>query len=129
MRWFKFIILGLILLFGIYAAVMYFFADESKSFTVEKEVDYPIEKVFPQFNNFQNFIRWNAYFYSEKNMTMDYFLPYEGQVSSLRFKVEKGDKAGEMFIRYSNINKTLKYQLFEIKLSFLTVCRGSTTFQ
>lgn len=113
MRLFKFLVLILLTLFGIYTAIMYFFADESKTFTVEKEIDYPMEKVFPQFNNFQNFVRWNAYFSKEKNLNIDFFMPYEGQGSAIRFREIKGNKAGEMYIRYENKFKTLKYQLFE----------------
>lgn len=113
MRWFKFVILILLVLFGVYTAIMYFFVDESKTFTVEKEVAYPIEKVFPQFNNFQNFVKWNSYFSNEKNLTIDFFKPYEGQGSAIRFRELKGDKSGEMYIRYENKFKTLRYQLFE----------------
>ena len=114
MRWFKFIIFSLLLVLGIYALAMYFIADESKSFTIEKEIDYPIEKVYPQFNNFQNFVRWNDYFSSEKGLVVDYFKPYEGQGSAIRFSSNRKEKGGEMFIRYANENKSLKFQLFEI---------------
>ena len=112
MRWFKFSVLILLVLFGIYAAVMYFFADESKSFTVEKEIDYPVEKVFPQFSNLQNFVRWNDYFSSQK-LSVDYFRPYEGQGSALAFRDKEHGRSGEMYIRYQNPRQTLRYQLFE----------------
>ena len=57
MRAFKiFIYLG-IFLFGIYSLSM-FLVDESKSFIIEKEIKYPIDKVFPQFNNLQNFAQF-----------------------------------------------------------------------
>ncbi len=102
-------------LFGIYTAVMYFFADESKSFTVVKEVDYPLEKVFPQFNNFQNFTRWNNYFASSKKISIDYYQPYQGKGSAISFTDNERDRYGEMFIRYENPGRTLKYQLFEGK--------------
>lgn len=114
MRWFKFTILSLIVILGLYALAMHFFVDDSKSFTIEKEIDYPIEKVYPQFNNFQNFVRWNSYFASEKGLTVDYFMPYEGQGSAIKFSANRKEKSGEMFIRYANENKSLRYQLFEI---------------
>jgi len=117
MRWIK-IVFGIVaFLFAVYSAVMYFFADESKSFTVVKEVDYPIEKVFPQFNNFQNFTRWNNYFSSSKEMNVDYYQPYEGQGSAMSFFDKKSKRSGEMMIRYQNPNRTLKYHLFEGKNS------------
>lgn len=116
MRWFKFG-LFVVLLLGIYAASMYFFVEENKSFQVEKEVNYPLEKVFPQFNNLQNMTRWNSYFSDSKTMSIDFYSPYEGQNSSLSFDDAKTHKNGELVIRYENPLKTLKYQLFEGKKS------------
>ncbi len=66
MRWMRFSILILLLLLGVYALVVYYFVDENKSFKIEKEVNYPLDKVFLQFNNFQNFTRWNNYFSDSK---------------------------------------------------------------
>jgi len=113
MRWFRFLALFVISLLALYWASMYFFVTESKSFTVEKEINYPIDKVFPQFNNLQNFTRWNHYFASSKTMSVDFYTPYSGKGSAISFEDAKNDVKGEMFIRYENPNKTLKYQLFE----------------
>ena len=113
MRWFRFGALIVLFLLGVYWASMYFFVDESKSFTVEKEIGYPVDKVFPQFNNLQNFVRWNNYFSSSKTMAVDFYAPYEGKGSALSFEDKKNSLYGEMFVRYQNLNKTLKYQLFE----------------
>lgn len=113
MRFIKIITVIIALLVGIYAASMYFFVDDSKKFTIEKEVDFPLEKVFAQFNNLQNFTRWNNFFTSSKSIAIDYYIPYEGQGSAISYNDPKSDDGGEMFIRYSNPNKTLRYQLFE----------------
>ncbi|VFA40937.1 SRPBCC family protein [Chryseobacterium indologenes] len=113
MRIFKILTVIIILLGGAYAASMYYFVDESKNFTIEKEVDYPVEKVFAQFNNLQNFTRWNNFFSSSQSIDIDYYTPYEGQGSAISYVDPKNDTDGEMFIRYENPNKTLKYQLFE----------------
>lgn len=113
MRWMKFTLLGILLLLGIYAVAMYFFVEESKSFRVEKTIDYPVEKVFPQFNNLQNFTRWNNYFVESKKITTDFYSPYEGKGAAMSFQEDGSEKSGEMFIRYENPNSTLKYQLFE----------------
>lgn len=113
MRWLKFSLLGILFILGIYAVSMYYFVDESKYFKIEKTVNYPVEKVFPQFNNLQNFTRWNNYFVESKKITTDFYAPYEGKGASMSFQEAGGDKSGEMFIRYENPNSTLKYQLFE----------------
>lgn len=117
MRIIRIVILIVALLFAVYTAVMYFFAEESKSFTVVKEINYPVEKVFPQFNSLQNFVRWNNYFSTAENLFINYYKPYEGQGSALSFTDKKSSRTGELFIRYENRNSTLKYQLFEGKKS------------
>lgn len=100
---------------GAYALSMYYFVDESKNFQIEKEVDYPVDKVFSQFNNLQNFTRWNNFFTSSQSIDIDYYTPYEGKGSAISYMDQKNDMDGEMFIRYENLNKTLRYQLFENK--------------
>ncbi|KMQ67242.1 polyketide cyclase [Chryseobacterium sp. FH2] len=115
MRFFKIIAVIIVLLVGAYAASMYYFVDESKNFKIVKEVDYPVDKVFSQFNNLQHFTRWNNFFTSSQSIDIDYYTPYEGQGSSMSYVDPKNDTDGEMFIRYQNLNKTLKFQLFEDK--------------
>lgn len=100
---------------ALYAVSMTFVA-ERKTFTIKKEINYPIEKVFPQFNNLQNYTRWNAFFSENSNLSFDYFSPYEGQGSSMSYHDKKDeDFFGDLFIRYENPLRTLKYQLFEGK--------------
>lgn len=92
------------------------FIDESKKFTIEKEINYPVEKVFPQFNNLQNFTQWNQFFVSKENYTYSYYTPYEGQGSSMNYQnLKNKSDYGDVFIRYENPLSTLKYQLFEGK--------------
>jgi len=112
MRLLRFILITVICLFGIYAVSMNF-VDESKTFDHQSEIDYPVDKVFPQFNNLQNFTSWNDYFIEKKEMNYNYFLPYEGVNSAMKFRDKNKDDFGDLFIRYSNPNKTLRYQLFE----------------
>ncbi|WP_419870676.1 SRPBCC family protein [Chryseobacterium sp. CT-SW4] len=113
MRFIRLLIAIIFLLGGAYALSMYYFVDESRDFQLEKEIDYPLDKVFIQFNNLQNFTRWNNFFSSSQSMDIDYYTPYEGQGSSISYVDDKNDTQGELFIRYENLNKTLKYQLFE----------------
>ena len=85
MRGFKiFIYIGLFF-FGIYALSM-LMIDESKNFVIEKEINYPIDKVFPQFNNLQNFTQWNEFFVNKKGYKLSYYTPYEGQGSSMNYQ-------------------------------------------
>ncbi len=115
MRWFRFGVFIVLFLFAVYAIVM-LFVDESKNFTLRKQVDYPIEKVYPQFNNLQNFSIWNDYFVSNPDLNLEFFVPYAGNGSSMSFFDKKRkSNSGDLFIRYENPNKTLKYQLFEGK--------------
>ncbi|WP_233701996.1 SRPBCC family protein [Kaistella palustris] len=103
----------MIFIFGIYAVSMTF-VPENKDFTLQKEIGYPVDKVFPQFNNLQNFSHWNAFLADDPNFVFDYFTPYEGKGSSLAYHDKKDDDVfGELFIRYDNPNRTLRYQLFE----------------
>ena len=53
-RWFKIILLLLVLLASGYTAVMYYFFEEKNSFVVEKEIEFPLDKVFPQFDDLQD---------------------------------------------------------------------------
>ncbi len=113
MRFFKFGVLVVILLSAIYTISMTF-VDESKNFTIEKEINYPVDKVFPQFSNLQNFSRWNTFFNEEGNLAFQYFTPYQGQGSSMTFRDKENDDVfGDFFIRYENPEKTLRFQLFE----------------
>ncbi len=114
MRWFKFIIIIVLCLFGLYSLSMNF-VDESKSFTHQSEINYPIEKVFPQFNNLQNFSSWNDFFTEKKDLSYSFFTPYEGKGSSMKYSDKSSSESGDFFIRYSNPGKTIRYQLFEGK--------------
>lgn len=112
MRLLKFIIIIILGLFGIYSISMNF-VDESKSFVHHSEIAYPVDKVFPQFNNLQNFTSWNDFFNGKEDISYSFFTPYEGIGSAMKFSDKKNDEFGDMFIRYSNPNRTLRYQLFE----------------
>jgi effector-binding domain-containing protein len=111
MRWFKFIIILAALAF----AGFYIFAsnmDETKSFTAQKELNYSVEKLFPQFNNLQNFTKWNTVFKGHKEYHYSYFMPYEGKNSGLTYYNEKNEREGDLFIKYSEKNKAIRYYLF-----------------
>jgi len=112
MRLLKFIIIIGLCLFGIYSLSMSF-VDESKTFTHHSEIAYPVDKVFPQFNNLQNFTAWNDFFNEKEDVSYSFFTPYEGLGSAMKFTDKKNDDFGDLFIRYSNPNRTLRYQLFE----------------
>lgn len=117
MRFIKLGILILLVLLGVYAVSMTF-VEESKTFTVEKEIRYPVEKVFPQFVNLQNFTRWNSFFTDYPDLSFEYFSPYEGKGSALFFQDKNhAGRFGDFFIRYENPLHTIRYQLFQGKNS------------
>ena len=112
MRWFKFSVIIILSLFGIYAISMNF-VDQNKVFTHQSEIDYPIDKVFPQFNNLQNFARWNDYFTQNEKLNYNFYEPYEGKESSMKFWDEKNNERGDLTISYEKFGKDLRYQLFD----------------
>ncbi|MCC2590283.1 SRPBCC family protein [Chryseobacterium sp. MFBS3-17] len=121
MRFFKIGLFIIALILGAYAASMYYLVDESNTFKVEKEINYPVEKVFPQFNRLQNFTRWNAFFSSSKTMRIDYYSPYQGKDAALSYHDPETRSSGEMYIRYHNENRTLRMQHFEGKEDYPTL--------
>ena len=72
-RWFRIILFLLVLLVSGYVGFMYSL-DKNKKFVIESEIGYPVERIFPQFENFQNFTRWNQ-FLLEKKYNYQYFQP------------------------------------------------------
>lgn len=113
MRGIRYIFFLLLILGAVFAGIVRTF-DERKSFTVKKEIPYDVENIFPQFNDFQNFVRWNHRFSSGKRYYFTYFLPYGGQGSVMKY-AEVKDKSdfGEIFIRYVNPYKSIKYEIYE----------------
>lgn len=102
--------------------------EEEKVFVVEKEIPYPIEKVFPQFENLQNFTKWNTQFILDKKYKYTYFQPYEGEGSAISFRNPKNENDfGQIYIRSLKINKAIQYEFYKkndkmpyiIKVSFL----------
>lgn len=112
MRLLKFILIISFCLFVIYSVSMNF-VDDSRTFTHRSEINYPIAKVFPQFNNLQNFTSWNDFFVGKEDLSYSFFTPYEGIGSGMSFSDIKNERLGDLFIRYSNANRTLRYQLFD----------------
>lgn len=108
----RLIIIVVILLFGIYAVSMSF-VEKSKSFTISKDVNFPMEKVYPQLINLQNFSGWNDFNIPENQIAFTYYTPYEGEGSSLHFVNKKDStQSGDVYIRYVNPNKAIRYFLF-----------------
>lgn len=113
MRWIKFVVFAVVLLLAVFG-ISLLMQKDSKTVTVEHQIAYPVERVYPQFSNLQNFTRWNTYFSGNKDLTYSFFSPYEGKGSSMRYQHRKSQEIfGEMYIRYANPNKTLRYQLYE----------------
>lgn len=96
---------------GGYFVFNFYTKEEKFSVKVEKEIDAPVDDVFLQFDNFQNFTHWNALFSTKNKTKINYFLPIEGENSSISFFNSKKDN-GEIYIRESKKNNYIKYQFF-----------------
>ncbi len=114
MRLIRLLLVFAIALFGLYALSM-LWTEENEEYVFESEIPYPIEKVYPQFNNLQRFASWNRFFKESPTMQIQYFRPYEGKGASLSYKDTKTKEKGEFFLRYENPNSTIRYQLLQGK--------------
>lgn len=113
MRWSKFIVILLLLVGGVYVGVMYSL-EEKKTIVVEREVAYPVDKVFPQFENFQQFTRWSGIFQEKEKYSFRYFLPYEGEGSAMSFvNINDNAEAGDIFIREVKSLKSIRYEIYQ----------------
>lgn len=113
MRWIKVSILFILLIVGGYTLALHYLVEDGKSIVIEKEINYPVEKVFPQFSNLQNFTKWHLYFSNSDKLSVQYFEPYEGEGSSIAYQQPNRNKSGELYIRYLNPNRTVRYHLYE----------------
>lgn len=120
MRWFKIaLVLGILAFAGYYALASTM--EDSKTYTVKKELSYPVEKVFPQFNKLQNFKDWNVYFKNQKKLKYSFFTPYEGQDGGLTYYNEKDVRQGDVFIKFSLLNRAVRYFWYEMDDEFPTI--------
>lgn len=113
MRWIKFILFVVVLLVGTYVASMYYFVEESKVYKEQKTINYPLDKVYTQFSDLQNFTEWNGYFSQTKNWFINYYTPYEGKGASISYTNKKSGEQGEIYIRDAVKYRRLKLHLFE----------------
>lgn len=127
MRKFKLIAITVFIITAIYVWFTRVY-EEEKVFVVKKEVSYPVEKVFSQFENLQNFTKWNTQFILDKKYKYTYFQPYEGEGSAISFLNPKNEKDfGQIYIRSLKANKFIQYEFYKkndkipyiIKVSFL----------
>lgn len=87
MKWVKLIITFLVLIFGIYAVSMILW--RKQKLFCKKEINFPLEKVFPQFNNLYNFSQWNEFIQENDHLGFSYYTPYDGVGSSMHFVNKK----------------------------------------
>lgn len=88
--------------------------EQERYFVIEQEVAYPLDKVFPQFENFQNFTRWSGQFSGDSRYSFRYFEPYEGVGSAMSYQNMKDvEDAGDLFIREIKLNKSIRYEIYK----------------
>lgn len=134
MKWLRLILVVLVVL-GLTYAISMFYVESVQKFTVSREIGYPVNKVYKQFSNLQDYSVWNEFTPKNKDLSFTYFLPYSGKGSSLHY-VNKTDSTstGDLFIRNAIPNKRLYYSLyrdrdakpFKIRVDFKALGGGRT---
>ena len=121
----------MVLIAAIYA-VLSAFVPESKDIGGTEEIAFPPEKVFPQFSDFQNFVKWNSFFVSKAKVKYLFYTPYTGMGSSMSYAAS--DESGDLSIIYENPMHSLRYRWYTgknsapyiINLKFKRSRQGST---
>lgn len=112
MSWIKKIIFGIIILLLIITFSKYYVIEKSEKVKVEKKLSFPLVKIFSQYNNLQNFVRWNEDVLDNKKLFINYYQPYQGVGSAMSYQNKKGDIQGELFIVKEEEGKAITYQFF-----------------
>lgn len=112
MSWIKKIIVGIVVLLVIFAFSKYYVIEQSEKVKVEKELSFPLAKIFSQYNNLQNFVRWNEDVLDTKELFIHYYQPYQGAGSAMSYRNKKGSIRGELSIVKEKEEKSITYQFF-----------------
>lgn len=112
MRWFRYLIVILCLFLIGYFWTIFSIRDNNEVFKGKTEINYPMEKIIPQFRNLQLFTQWNEYFQINKDLKIDYFLPHEGKGSSISFSENKNNIKGDLMIKEEK-DQFIRYYIFE----------------
>lgn len=107
-KWIKLIAISLILFGAITYTYFHFDKKETKTILVSQQIDLPIDKVFPYFNNLQKFNNWTAFF---NNNSASYYTPYEGKNASATLYSKDKEKQTEIHITQSKTPHTIQYQI------------------
>lgn len=75
----------------------------------EKELEYPVEMVFEEFNNMSEFSKWEPWTHEDSAATKEFYSPYRGKGAGYKWS-SKG-KSGEITILASTKNDSLVYDL------------------
>lgn len=90
------------------------FKSEGETFSVRTQVSQPIDRVYSQFSNLQNFAQWNTFLSQNPDFQLRFFSPYDRQGSSMSYKnLKDEDEFGEIFIRFAMPNKAVRYHIYE----------------
>lgn len=113
MRWIKIVMITVILVL-IFYVVSKNFRSDGETVSVRTEVSQPIDRVYNQFSNLQNFAEWNMFFAQNTDLQLRFFNPYDGQGSSMSYKnLKDEDEFGEIFIRFALPPKALRYHIYD----------------
>lgn len=97
---------------GIYA-YFHFRKEEPQIITLQKNIDLPIDKVFPHFDHLQKLNNWSVFFSEKDFPSMVYYSPYEGlNASSTLFSKDKKRQI-ELSIKKRKAHQHIQYQIIE----------------
>lgn len=113
MSWIKKIIFSVVFLVLLFAFARYYVIEDAEKVKIDKELNFSLEEIFSQYNNLQNFVRWNGDVLNSDELFISYYEPYEGVGSSMSYKNKKGDVKGELSIIEQKDLKFIKYQYFK----------------
>lgn len=99
----------ILLLIALAALLIPLFLPKKIQATAEKEFNLPASVLFEQFNNLNNFSKWDPWTSSDPNTKQSFFSPYRGLNAGYRW--ENSNSSGEIIIESSIPHKMLQYTL------------------
>lgn len=93
--------------------------------TVAKEFDLPVGMIFEEFNNLNEYSKWEPWVSSDSLVKQEFFAPYRGLNAGYQWKSATSN--GEITIKKLETNKSLEYDLVGLDLGEKTTMKVDFT--